>query len=285
MHDRAETPSNKPMKELNTEVTIHELGSLAGESGKEHATSTRKSAFDGLFSATFVLSVATGVLYVLGYSYQSSYLHSWGVDGDLFTLSVQQYLIYGSSVLSVGGLWGGLIWLVIIAGLLLVAYLTNRVGRSISIPNIIKVFWKWIGLKLGSSETELPNWYKKSTAELALNFIIMLLIVCISLFSFSIIHLGSMFGKSIAKTELETFSNKKVEYSTNGFSKIKRFKIEQKSFDAFVIAASDKFYALYVPAVKDRRQHILTIPTASILSVTAKAKQPQSKLPELQSPS
>ena len=40
MHDRAETPSNAPRKELNNEITIQEPAPLVGESGKEHATPT-----------------------------------------------------------------------------------------------------------------------------------------------------------------------------------------------------------------------------------------------------
>jgi hypothetical protein len=233
--------------------------------------SPRKLSFESLFSVTFFLTAATALLYVFGYIFQTSYLHTWGVETDLFILPIQQYLVYGSSVLSAIGMSGGQIWLIIAGGLLVFAYLLKHFVGLLRVPGVFKFFWKCSRSK-SNRETNDNSWFKSRVIDLLLNFLISLIIVLLSYSFYNLTKLVSRTGESAAKNMMKTLTDENFEYSVNGFSKIKTFETEHKSFNAFVIAANDKFHALYIPSHGNMSHHILTIPTGSILSVTAEGK-------------
>lgn len=268
------------MKEQNLKEASCKSDLITTDNGNNQNISTRKLAFDGLFSATFFITVATALLYLIGYSYHTSYLDTWGVEADLFSLPIQQYLIYGGSVLSVGGMLGGTILLVFICTLLITAFFLNMIITRSQLSYKIKFFWNRNYRSEISQNIKIANWFKSIFIELFPSFLTMLLFVFLSyLFYFSTQWAGTI-GKNVAKKNMLKLADNKIEYSQNGFSMLKRFVTEQKSFNAFVIAANDKFYALSVPVEEDQQHLTLTIPTTLIMSVTAEGKQPQINHPD-----
>ena len=272
--------SSGNMKEQNPDAPLRNSDSVLIRNPEENIFSDHRPGLGTVFSTTFILTVATAFLYALGYGYQRGYVEAWGVDTDLFTLSIQQYLVYGSQFLSQIGVIGGAFWLLITVVLLAAPYLLNKYVAIILAPDNIISLLKRAILK-HNQETDASDWLKQYIVRLFINFQTLLMAVMIFGLYLIVTSFASKVGRQVAENELKTLSEQNEMYSANGFSKVKRFETKQNTFDALVIAANDRFYALYIPASGGKR--LLTIPTSSILSVIAEVKPPRTDLPELKS--
>ncbi|MCG6202746.1 hypothetical protein [Psychromonas antarctica] len=203
-------------------------------------------------SATFLLTLFTGLLYISGDAYIYGYLDELSLVQKLFMPSFNETLSQGFIMLFIGG-----IYLVIPSFFIAILFYSYMfmIGEISEVAFIRKI-WNFI---FPSSKRERE--YKKPELitrilNLALTFLVFTMFIALFLFTiFKVIDFASVQGKEQAQKDLIKFKS---------FNEYNEIIIAEKNVKGAVLRCSSTHCAVYIK----EKNIIKTVPVSSIKSIS-----------------
>lgn len=225
-----------------------------------------------LFSATFLLALFTGLLYISGYCCHSGYLNAWGFESGLLATELY-YEVYlgtyswfsgGIRLLFVCGVSG---YLIVITTIFAVHALQNPTKNKLT---------KWLhNLFRKKEETpieiELPD-FIKNFGKVGLKLLSLSLWLLIVLFIFyGLVNYSSELGRKLALNHYNQCNSKSLQDSKESiFNKLKTYRIDGVERTAFLVDNDPKSYILYFPKTKTQEESVEVIAAERITGIVAK---------------
>jgi hypothetical protein len=230
-----------------------------------------------ILSATFLLAVLTGLLYISGTSHQGAYWKEWGVESSLLSSDIYSSLTYGTVVWFLGG-----VMLVLPAiGLLIVALVYTPLANEIWKKQITHKIINWLYSKCSNKketqeEADSPRFLKAVMAFVLDSLYICLILLAVLYAFYRLIIFSSDLGAQQAGREYGLYSNNNLKDKNNGlFRKLKTYRIDGVERDAFLVGTDRKSYVLYSPKTKTREEHIEVVAAARITGIVARKNTSQ----------
>jgi hypothetical protein len=221
-----------------------------------------------LLSASILLTVATSLLYLSGFSYISSYLSEWGIEPSLFTPNMQDALVHGAGNWFFAGIY--IVFFATILGVTL--YLSFYTLSDLSKIQIVRKLTSAVydNIKPAHRENIEPPVIIKTLTSRSIQFLMMVGFLSIILFIFhKLIGFSSMLGIENAQREyIELSTGKPIKQEL--FTRLKTLKIDDSEVEGYILANSDSMIALYLPKSDTTQEQVAIISLNSISEIRAK---------------
>lgn len=232
-----------------------------------------------LFSATFLLAVLTGLFYILGSSYRAGYFKKWGIESQFVSTDFYTQIHFGSIVFHAESLLflGLLISFYIVLTVLL--YTAIDLSREPFIHKVAGFLWRKMLLlhkkfcnKKQKEKKENESVFLKELFDITLRLLVIASVIFLILYSFhKLIDFSSDMGANIAIKQYKSYSKKTSLNNYNGyFSEVKRYRIDGKVREAYLLDTDRKSYMLYFPKTKTQEETVEVIAATRIAGIVAK---------------
>lgn len=234
-----------------------------------------------LFSATFLLAVLTGLLYILGSSYRGGYLKKWGVESQFVSTDFYTQIHSGSIVFHIESFLLSLLLTSCYIVLTIFLYTAIDLSREPFIHKALGFLWKkviFLHRKFCFCNNEREEKEKskspllKELLNITLRLLVIFLVISLILYSFyKSINFSSDLGANIAIKHYKAYSKKLSSKGYNGyFSEMKTYRIDGKLREGYLLDTDRKAYILYFPKTTTQEEGVEVIDAARITGIVAK---------------